>query len=76
MYYIPLKNSNSFVIQILYAHISEVEKLQLTARGSGVRLRTRTFRNVKFIITRDRESIDVYDTILKLSNPSKYMFFF
>ena len=47
-----------------------MEKLPLTARGSGVRLRTRTFRNVKFIILKDRNCTDVYDTIMKLSNPS------
>lgn len=56
---------------ILYSHISEVEKLPLTARGSAVRIRTRTFRNVTFIITRERECSDVFDTIQKLSNPGR-----
>ncbi|XP_066935132.1 myotubularin-related protein 6-like [Clytia hemisphaerica] len=56
---------------ILYSQISEVEKLPLTARGSAVRVRTRTFRHVKFVITRDRECTDVFDTIQKLSSPTK-----
>jgi len=57
---------------ILYGHIAEAEKLPLSARGSSIRLRTRTFLNATLIITRERDCSDVFDTIVQFSNPNKY----
>jgi len=57
---------------ILYSHIAEAEKLPITARGSSIKIKTKTFRNVTFIILRERECTDVFETITQLSNPTKY----
>ncbi|XP_002164142.1 myotubularin-related protein 6 [Hydra vulgaris] len=57
---------------ILYNHIATVEKLPITAGGSSIRVKTKTFWNNTFVITRERECIDVYDTINHLANPVNY----
>ncbi|XP_057314336.1 myotubularin-related protein 6-like [Hydractinia symbiolongicarpus] len=56
---------------ILHSHIAEAERLPITARGSSIKIKTKTFRDVTFIITRERECADVFDTIIQLSNPVK-----
>ena len=55
--------------QILHSHIASVEKLPLNAAGSPLKIRCKTFQIVTFIISRDRDSQEIYSCLLQLSNP-------
>ena len=63
---------NLIHIQVLHSHIAAIERLPLTAAGSPLRVRTKTFRVVTFVISRERDCVDVYATLLSLSSPGKY----
>ncbi|XP_073252386.1 phosphatidylinositol-3,5-bisphosphate 3-phosphatase MTMR6-like [Porites lutea] len=56
---------------ILHSHIASVEKLPLNAAGSPLKIRCKTFQIVTFIISRDRDSQEIYSCLLQLSNPEK-----
>lgn len=56
---------------ILHSHIASVEKLPLNAGGSPLRIRCKTFQIVTFVISRDRDSQEIYTSLLQLSKPEK-----
>ncbi|KAL1114919.1 hypothetical protein AAG570_007743 [Ranatra chinensis] len=54
---------------ILHMHIATVEKLPLTATGSPLLIRCKTFMSITFVIPRERDCHEVYTTLLQLSQP-------
>lgn len=52
--------------------IASIEKLPLTTTGSPLLIRCKTFLSVTFIIPKERECHDVYQTLLKLCQPGMY----
>lgn len=56
-------------------HIASVEKLPLSTTGSPLLIRCKTFLSVTFVIAKERESHDVYSTLIKLCQPGKVIFF-
>lgn len=54
---------------ILHSHIASVEKLPLNAGGAPLKIRCKNFQIVTFIISRDRESQEIFTCLLSLSNP-------
>lgn len=60
-----------FRLQILHSHIASVEKLPLNAAGSPLRIRCKNFQVVTLIISRDRDSQEIFSSLLCLSNPGK-----
>lgn len=55
--------------QILHMHIASVEKLPLSTTGSPLLIRCKTFLSVTFVIAKERDSHDVYSTLIKLCQP-------
>lgn len=54
---------------ILHMHIASVEKLPLSTTGSRLLIRCKTFLSVTFVIAKERDSHDVYSTLIKLCQP-------
>lgn len=54
---------------ILHMHIGSIEKLPLSTTGSPLLIKCKTFLTVTFVIPREKECHDVYQTLLKLSQP-------
>lgn len=67
-------NMHPFLLQILHSHIASVEKLPLNAAGSPLKIRCKTFQIVTFIISRDRDSQEIYSSLLQLSSPGLLVF--
>ncbi|XP_032878665.1 myotubularin-related protein 6 [Amblyraja radiata] len=59
-------------IWIMHHHIAVVEKLPLTTVGCPLAIRCKDFRVIHFIIPRERDCHDIYNSLLKLSCPVKY----
>lgn len=57
--------------QILHMLMSTVEKQPLTTGGSPLQIRCKNFMTVKFIIPKERDCLDIYQSLLKLSQPGK-----
>ncbi|XP_065158473.1 myotubularin-related protein 6 isoform X2 [Atheta coriaria] len=55
---------------ILHMHIANLEKLPLTTTGSPLLIRCKTFLSVTFVIPRERDCHDIYQTLQQLSQPS------
>lgn len=53
-------------------HIANVEKLPLSTTGSPLLIRCKTFLSVTFVIAKERDSHDVYSTLIKLCQPGNY----
>ena len=64
-----------FRLQILHSHIASVEKLPLNAAGSPLRIKCKNFQFVTLIISRDRDSQEIFSSLLCLSNPGKNIVF-
>lgn len=54
---------------ILHNHIAAVIKLPISTTGSPLLIRCKNFLSVTFVIPRERESHDIYTSLLKLSQP-------
>lgn len=54
---------------ILHMHIGSIDKLPLTTTGSPLLIKCKTFLTVTFVIPREKECHDVYQSLLKLSQP-------
>lgn len=52
--------------------IGSIEKLPLTTTGSPLLIRCKTFLSVTFIIPKERECHDIYQTLLKLCQPVSF----
>ncbi|XP_069747539.1 myotubularin-related protein 6 isoform X2 [Narcine bancroftii] len=59
-------------IWIMHHHIAVVEKLPLTTVGCPLAIRCKNFRVIHFIIPRERDCHDIYNSLLKLSRSVKY----
>ncbi|XP_053312383.1 myotubularin-related protein 6 [Spea bombifrons] len=59
-------------IWILHHHIAAVEKLALTTTGCPLVIQCKNFRVVHFIVPRERDCHDIYNSLLQLSRPVIY----
>ncbi|XP_053160304.1 myotubularin-related protein 6 [Hemicordylus capensis] len=57
---------------ILHHHIAAVEKLALTTSGCPLVIQCKNFRIVHFIVPRERDCHDIYNSLLQLSRPVRY----
>ncbi|XP_042637104.1 myotubularin-related protein 6 [Orycteropus afer afer] len=57
---------------ILHHHIASVEKLALTTSGCPLVIQCKNFRTVHFIVPRERDCHDIYNSLLQLSKQAKY----
>ncbi|XP_044857790.1 myotubularin-related protein 6 [Mauremys mutica] len=57
---------------ILHHHIAAVEKLALTTSGCPLVIQCKNFRVVHFIVPRERDCHDIYNSLLQLSKPASY----
>ncbi|XP_048350481.1 myotubularin-related protein 6 [Sphaerodactylus townsendi] len=57
---------------ILHHHIASVEKLALTTSGCPLVIQCKNFRIVHFIVPRERDCHDIYNSLLQLSKPARY----
>ncbi|XP_070265556.1 phosphatidylinositol-3,5-bisphosphate 3-phosphatase MTMR6 isoform X2 [Myotis yumanensis] len=57
---------------ILHHHIGSVEKLALTTSGCPLVIQCKNFRIVHFIVPRERDCHDIYNSLLQLSKQAKY----
>ncbi|XP_022430219.1 myotubularin-related protein 6 isoform X5 [Neophocaena asiaeorientalis asiaeorientalis] len=57
---------------ILHHHIALVEKLALTTSGCPLVIQCKNFRTVHFIVPRERDCHDIYNSLLQLSKQAKY----
>lgn len=64
-----------FPLQILHSHIGSAERGQITAAGSPLTISCKSFLSVSFLMSRDKECQDVYDTLNEISQPSKCTLF-
>ncbi|XP_054707043.1 myotubularin-related protein 6-like [Uloborus diversus] len=55
---------------ILHTHIASVVKLAISAQGSPLQIRCKNFLSVTFVIPKERDSHDIYMSLLKLSQPT------
>ncbi|XP_030648501.1 ankyrin repeat and SOCS box protein 12a isoform X1 [Chanos chanos] len=56
---------------VLHHHVALVEKLPLTAAGCPLLIHCKTFQLLHFILPRERECQDIYQSLLRLSQPEK-----
>lgn len=56
-------------------HIASIEKLPLSTTGSPLLIRCKTFLSVTFVIAKERDSHDVYSTLIKLCQPGNLFHF-
>ncbi|KAF8781398.1 Myotubularin-related protein 8 like protein [Argiope bruennichi] len=54
---------------ILHTHIATVIKLPISTSGSPLQIRCKNFLCVTFVIPKERDSHDIYTSLLKLSQP-------
>eukprot|EP00069_Balaena_mysticetus_P005896 bmy_18170T0 len=59
-------------IRLLHHHIALVEKLALTTSGCPLVIQCKNFRIVHFIVPRERDCHDIYNSLLQLSKQAKY----
>ncbi|KAJ7395106.1 Myotubularin-related protein 6 [Pitangus sulphuratus] len=57
---------------ILHHHIAAVEKLPLTTSGCPLVIQCKNFRIVHFVVPRERDCHDIYNSLLQLSKTAKY----
>ncbi|XP_050544918.1 myotubularin-related protein 6 isoform X2 [Daktulosphaira vitifoliae] len=56
---------------VLLMHIGNVEKLPLTTTGSPILIRCKTFLSVTFVIPKERDSHNIFTSLLVLCQPVK-----
>ncbi|VVC24574.1 Protein-tyrosine phosphatase-like,Tyrosine specific protein phosphatases domain,PH domain- [Cinara cedri] len=56
---------------VLLMHIGNVEKLPLTTTGSPILIRCKTFLSVTFVIPKERDSHNIFTSLLVLCQPDK-----
>ncbi|KAG8452884.1 hypothetical protein GDO86_004615 [Hymenochirus boettgeri] len=59
-------------IWILHHHIAAVDKLSLTTNGCPLVIQSKNFRVVHFIVPKERDCHDIYNSLLQLSKPVRY----
>lgn len=59
----------SWLLQVLYHHVSSVERLPLTTKGYPLIIKCHTFLILHLVFPRESECVNVIDTIKILSHP-------
>ncbi|XP_062392002.1 myotubularin-related protein 8 [Sardina pilchardus] len=67
--YVETSNNTRQETWVLHHHISSVEKLPLTTSGCPLVIRCKTFHQLHLLLPRERECQDVYQSLLRLSQP-------
>lgn len=57
---------------ILHSLIASVEKLPITTIGSPLLMRCKHFLCITFVIPKEKEAHDIYQSLIQLSQPSKF----
>lgn len=65
--FISVLTLSSCMPQILHHHIAAVEKLPLTTSGCPLVIQCKNFRIVHFVVPRERDCHDIYNSLLQLS---------
>ncbi|UYV64417.1 MTMR6 [Cordylochernes scorpioides] len=60
------------VAQILHMHIASVQKLPITTLGSPIQLRCKNFLCVTFQIPKERDAMQIYESLLEMSQPNMW----
>ncbi|CAL1548244.1 unnamed protein product, partial [Lymnaea stagnalis] len=55
---------------ILHMHMGQVEKLPMTAEGCPLQIRCKNFMCITFIIPKERDCQDIYQSLLEFSRPA------
>lgn len=58
---------------VLLMHIGSVEKLPITTTGCPILIRCKTFLSVTFVIPKERDSHNIYTSLLVLCQPGLYL---
>ncbi|XP_036436217.1 myotubularin-related protein 8 isoform X1 [Colossoma macropomum] len=69
--YVEQANNDRKETWVLHHHISSVEKLPLTASGCSLLIHCKTFQLLHLLMPREREAQDVFQSLLRLSQPVK-----
>ncbi|KAK7172846.1 hypothetical protein R3I93_002845 [Phoxinus phoxinus] len=69
--YVEQTNSTRKETWVLHHHIASVEKLPLTASGCPLLIRCKTFQMLHLLFQREKDCQDVYQSVLRLSQPVK-----
>ncbi|XP_076843652.1 phosphatidylinositol-3,5-bisphosphate 3-phosphatase MTMR8 isoform X2 [Brachyhypopomus gauderio] len=69
--YVEQANHTRKETWVLHHHISSIEKLPLTASGCPLLIHCKTFQLIHLLLSRERETQDVYQSLLRLSQPVK-----
>uniref|UniRef100_A0AAY4EJU3 Myotubularin phosphatase domain-containing protein n=1 Tax=Denticeps clupeoides TaxID=299321 RepID=A0AAY4EJU3_9TELE len=70
--YVETYNDTRKEAWILHHHISSVEKLPLSTSGCPLIIRCKNFRLLHLLLPREKECQNVYQSLLRLSQPVKY----
>ncbi|XP_065843343.1 myotubularin-related protein 6-like [Oscarella lobularis] len=57
---------------LLHTHIQSLDTLPINTKGSPLKIVYKTFQSFTFIIPKDRECQDVYNTLSQLSKPESF----
>ncbi|KAI2664842.1 Myotubularin-related protein 8 [Labeo rohita] len=69
--YVEQTNDTRNETWVLHHHITSVEKLPLSASGCPLLIRCKTFQLLHLLFQRERDCQDVYQSLLRLSQPVK-----
>ncbi|KAG1958239.1 myotubularin-related protein 8 [Pimephales promelas] len=69
--YVEQTNSTRKETWVLHHHIASVEKLPLTVSGCPLLIRCKTFQMLHLLFQREKDCQDVYQSVLRLSQPVK-----
>jgi len=58
---------------VLLMHIGNVEKLPITTTGCPILIRCKTFLSVTFVIPKERDSHNIFTSLLVLCQPGLYL---
>lgn len=64
--------ANPMWLKVLHHHIASVEKLLLTASGCPLLIHCKTFQLLHLLFQKERDCQDVYQSLLRLSQPGKH----
>lgn len=65
-----IQDNNNQETWILHMLMNNIEKPLLTTSGSQLKISCANFQTVTFMIQRDRDAQDVYQSLIELSKPS------
>lgn len=71
LFFLSMLTLSFCISQILHHHIAAVEKLPLTTSGCPLVIQCKNFRIVHFVVPRERDCHDIYNSLLQLSRTGK-----